>query len=187
MKIRIAVAICSPIPGFPHYRVTSGGEVLSSQPWRGTDSRTLAPRPNSHGYLRVRLYHEGRSASPFVHKLVAKAFMPARPTPSHCIRHLNGNQNDNRVENLAWGTSKENAADRERHGRTARGEAIQTAKLSAEDVLSIRSRLTTRETQQGLATEFGVSRTTIQAVAYRKSWKHLPSPEQEVKGEVSDD
>lgn len=58
-----------------------------------------------------------------VHKLVAWNYLPARPSTSHEIRHLDGNKMNNKATNLIWGTSKENAADRERHGRTSRGES----------------------------------------------------------------
>ena len=37
------------------------------------------------------------------------------------LRHLDGNKTNPHADNLAWGTQKENAADRERHGKTSRG------------------------------------------------------------------
>lgn len=39
------------------------------------------------------------------------------------MRHLNGIKTDNRPENLAWGTDKENAADALRLGEIKRGPA----------------------------------------------------------------
>jgi hypothetical protein len=46
---------------------------------------------------------------------------------------------DDRLENLRWGTHKENMEDREKHGRTARGERNGRYKLSPEQVRDIRT------------------------------------------------
>lgn len=41
--------------------------------------------------------------------------------PRQEVRHLDGDKRNTAPSNLVWGTARENAADRERHGRTARG------------------------------------------------------------------
>lgn len=111
-----------PIAGAPGYSVTRDGRVFSNtQNWRGYGRRELAQQPNAHGYPRVRLTVDGRRRVALVHSLVAAAFLPTRPSPQHEVRHLNGSRADNRAANLAWGTRAENAADRERHGKTSRG------------------------------------------------------------------
>lgn len=55
----------------------------------------------------------------YVHTLVCEAFYGPRPSPVHDVRHLNGDPLDNRLENLRWGTKKENQQDTIRHGRNA--------------------------------------------------------------------
>ena len=82
--------------------------------------RELAQYPNTHGYMRVRAVIDGKRKSLFVHKLVAFLFIGARPSAMHEVRHLDGDRTNNNVTNLAWGTRKENAADRKSHG-TDRG------------------------------------------------------------------
>jgi hypothetical protein len=42
------------------------------------------------------------------------------------IRHLDGNPKNNRLENLAWGTYKENAQDRELHKAMRRRKLMPT-------------------------------------------------------------
>lgn len=106
----------------PGYEVTRDGRVFSTTGWRGLPRREMAQDLNSHGYLRVRLVHDGRRVVRLVHVLVAQAFLPPRPSPNHEVRHLDGDKMNNSAANLAWGTRKDNAADRERHGRTSRGE-----------------------------------------------------------------
>ena len=68
------------------------------------------------GYWRVSAYlGSGCIRSRYVHKLVIEAFLG--PTPKgQLVRHLNGVSTDNRIENLAFGTAKDNYADAVRHG-----------------------------------------------------------------------
>ena len=108
----------------PGYEVTREGRVYSvNHNWRGYGRRELDQTPNSDGYPSVRLTIEGKRKRLAVHKLVALWFLPPRPSPKHEIRHLDGNKENPSADNLAWGTPKENADDRERHGKTSRGES----------------------------------------------------------------
>jgi hypothetical protein len=79
--------------------------------------RVLQPTPTGARYLQVNLAGTMR----LVHRLVLEAFVGLCPV-GHEGAHLNGNRTDNRRANLAWKTPRENAADRERHGATARGD-----------------------------------------------------------------
>lgn len=107
----------------PGYRVTADGRVFSVEHnWRGYGERELSQLPHKDGYLTVRLMVNGKRKRFAVHRLVAEQFLAPRPSPTHQVRHLDGNKANNRVANLAWGTAKENADDRQMHGRTSRGE-----------------------------------------------------------------
>lgn len=103
------------------YEVTRDGRVFSMTNWRGCGRRELAQQPNDDGYPSVRLIVDGKRKRLAVHVLVAREYLPPRPSPGHEVRHLDGNKDNPCAENLAWGTRKENADDRERHGRTSRG------------------------------------------------------------------
>jgi hypothetical protein len=103
------------------YEITRDGRVFSTTNWRGLGRRELAQQPNDDGYPSVRVTLAGKRVRYAVHALVAFAHLPDRPSPSHEIRHLDGNRLNSHADNLAWGTRKENAEDRERHGRTSRG------------------------------------------------------------------
>lgn len=108
----------------PGYEVTRDGRVLSvSHNWRGYGRRELRQHLDAYGYPRVRLTIGGRRRAYLVHRLVAANHLEPRPTDKHEVCHINGDKTDNRVENLRWGTRKENAADRERHGNTSRGKS----------------------------------------------------------------
>jgi len=101
----------------PGYKVSKDGRIFSTgHNWRGYGVREMKLHPNSHGYLRVKLTINGRSKNYMVHKLVAEAFIGKRPNAKYQICHKNGLRTDNRVENLYYGTARENAKDRTNHG-----------------------------------------------------------------------
>lgn len=106
----------------PGYRVTEDGRVFSvASNWRGYGEREMRHQPNADGYPSVRILIDGKRTRISIHRLVARDFLPSRPSPRHEIRHLDGNKNNPNASNLAWGPRKDNADDRERHGRTSRG------------------------------------------------------------------
>lgn len=120
-----------PVPGLEgRYDVSNMGRVRSltstvqcpGDGSRGPYSRTIPGRILAqHGtpYLGVSLPRSLRGSSSRTHKLVLEAFVG--PLPKGMVtRHLNGNHTDNRLENLAYGTPRENGLDTVRHGRHKR-------------------------------------------------------------------
>lgn len=106
--------VSAPLRGFSGYVADDEGHIWSL---KGCARRRLAEHPNTHGYLTVRLCVAGREMRKVVHALVCAAFHGERQ-PRHEARHINGIQHDNRPSNLTWGNARDNAADRESHGRT---------------------------------------------------------------------
>lgn len=106
-----------PVRGYEGlYEVSDLGRVRSL-PRPGTRGVVLRPDVGGPGYPAVRLFRQGKKTHLNVHSLVAVAFLGPRPAGGEC-RHLNGDQTDNRLVNLQWGTSAENSQDMMRHGRT---------------------------------------------------------------------
>lgn len=94
-----------------------------------------------------------------VHQLILFAYVGERPADMEC-RHLNGNALDNRLENLCWGTKKENAADAMRHGTAVclnYGEHAIGAKLSDKQVREMRALFMQGYKQKDLAKRFNIS------------------------------
>ena len=109
-----------PIAGFEGlYEVSREGQVRSV---RRTDSlgrqvggRPIQPHAVGRGYLRATLYRGGKRYRKWVHHLVLEAFVGPQPVGQEAL-HLNDVPDDNRVENLRWGTPKENINMRDAGG-----------------------------------------------------------------------
>jgi hypothetical protein len=103
-----------PVVGFPDYRVSSHGRVVSLRK-KGVAHEMRGGR-NQRGYRMVSLRNpEGRITVRTVHRIVSIAFLG--PTPDGLqIRHLDGNKDNCAVENLAFGTPSQNMLDQVRHG-----------------------------------------------------------------------
>ncbi len=118
------------ISEFPGYQVDSTGVVWScwkskgrgrgiGVEWRmSNDWRPLKQHPCGGGgkYLFVRLYNRANGVKKqfTVHRLVLVTFAGPPPAGTQCL-HGDGNPHNNSIENLRWGTAKENASDREKH------------------------------------------------------------------------
>jgi HNH endonuclease len=101
------------IPDFPDYMATTEGQILSYKGKYRTE-RILKGQP-SPNYLHVTLRRNGRSYVIAVHTLVLLTFRGPRP-PGCEGRHHNGNNFDNRLENLFYATHSVNMRDQVRHG-----------------------------------------------------------------------
>lgn len=166
------------ISGCPGYRVTSDGDILSNwKPGRGgcrdnNDWRRIKSFPNSKGYLSLGIYVNGKRLSCMVHQLVATAFLGPKPDGLE-VRHLDGNQLNNRSDNLCYSTHADNESDKDKHGTKLLGDKHPRAILSSVDIDEIRRRASNGGwgIKTKLAKEFGVSNTTIHDVINNKTWK----------------
>lgn len=124
-------------------------------------------------YPRVGFQFEGRKGWADLHVLVCETFNGPKPAPGYHCAHNDGDPLNNRADNLRWATPKENAADTLRHGRLRRGEKSNLAKLSADQVRSIRARAEAGETIKALASDFGLTREGVSAIVKRINWRHI--------------
>ena len=67
-------------------------------------------RKDKDGYLRLNVFHNGKNTTLRVHTLVGECFIP-NPDNLPTINHIDGNKENNRVENLEWMTVEENTSD----------------------------------------------------------------------------
>lgn len=143
--------VWKPIPGWDdRYEVSSRGRVRSLC-HRGKPRAypvVIAASVDSRGYCAVSLCRDNKVSRRLVHRLVLETFVGHCPDGKEC-GHLNGNPLHNYLDNLAWVTKKENAAHRDKHGTTSRGESRPLAIFTEQEVRHLRA---------------------LHALGYRKSW-----------------
>lgn len=84
------------------YKVSNLGKVFSC-----VRNKIMKLDISRAGYHSVRLYKEREYSHPYVHRLVAQAFIP-NPDNKEQVDHINTIRTDNNVENLRWVTVTEN-------------------------------------------------------------------------------
>lgn len=162
-----------PHPEFPNYAIGDDGSVWTVM--CGIIQK-LSPSLRGPGkYHAVTLHYNGRKAQRYVHQLVLETYDTYRPDNLQC-RHLDGNNQNNRVENLKWGTAWEQAQDKILHGTVNKGSRNGQSKLTEESVREIKSLLNSGSTTEQLADKFGVSGATINRVASNAIWSHVDLP-----------
>lgn len=157
------------IPGFPNYRITPNGQI-----WSGTKYKWIKPCENKKGYLCVTIVGQRRLFCK-VHRLVLETYVGPCPVGME-TRHLNGNKQDNRLENLCWGTHQENMRDTIVHGISGspKGELAGKSKLCREQVKVIfHAYHDGIGTLKELAHAFSVHLGTIHLIVRKKTWGHL--------------
>lgn len=142
------------------------GRVLTVK--RSHKGKALRPGRSRCGHVSVSL---GRNNSILVHVLVLETFAGKRPEGMECL-HRDGRPDNNRLENLRWGTRSENLHDAVRHGAKPVGEDAYQAKLRNSDIPVIRS-LFGRISYCEIGRRYGVSDAAIRQIKDGKSWKHI--------------
>lgn len=80
------------------YQVSNLGRVKSLKFGK---EKILTPTINSRGYYHTCLRKDGRSDTVYIHRIVAKAFLP-NPDNLPLINHKDEDKTNNRVDNLEW-------------------------------------------------------------------------------------
>lgn len=143
------------LPTQPH------GAVLPLDPPEQADCA------NRFGYRIIRL---GRVGSAMAHRVIWIASNGPIPEGLE-INHKNGKKGDNRLDNLELVTPSENTVHSYRLNPDL---GKRTKKITAADVVDIRSSTKTREQ---LAEDYGVDYRTIWGIVKHRTWQHVKQPE----------
>lgn len=84
--------------------------------WSDVSQQFIKPKPmDNHGHLGVCLSVNGKPIYRYLHRLMAEAFLP-NPYGLPIVRHLDDDPRNNYLDNLRWGTQKDNHDDCCRNG-----------------------------------------------------------------------
>ena len=161
--------------------ITPKGDVFK----RGRRNRWLHCSPShngkcGHAQITVKTKQTDTGAfriDALVHRLVALAFIP-NPDNHPCVCHRDETLDsngflDNSVENLWWGSYKDNMADKTHKGRHSKGSARPLSKLLEKDIPVIRQLYAAGKKQTEIAEIYGVYQQIISNIINNKSWKHI--------------
>ena len=154
---------------------TRGGQTFPIS-YKGQERKLTR---NSDGYFKVNLsfLYGGKPAKRCsVSRLVAEAFLGPCPE-GHQVCHNDGDNSNNNLSNLRWGTVLENHADKKRHGtnfpKEHFGEAHKNSKLTVEKVKELRERVSNGESTRSVALEFGIGESTARQAVNRVTWRSV--------------
>lgn len=125
-------------------------------------------------YLQVRVMIDGKRANALAHRLVYRHFngpIPDRLT----VNHENGKKQDNNPKNLTLATYTEQQIHATRvlkvgHACNQNGQNNSMAKLTPDQVATIRHRRSTGELLKSIANDYGVSDRCISKIALGHRW-----------------
>lgn len=147
------------------YDITMDGQVINKH-----TGKALKLQPNGKGYLRFGLHTENGRRMFFVHRIVAEMYIP-NPENKPQVNHIDGNKQNNNVNNLEWVTNIENRKHAIANDLHTMGEKCSWSKLTWRKVNYIRNH--PEISREVLAKRYNVTKGTIDDVRKFKSWKTI--------------
>lgn len=173
-----------PVVGFEgSYEISNLGRVRSVErrvPWQGTlttvRAKLIKPCDTGRGHKFVSFCRGGRKTRKnyYIHRMVLEAFVGPCPPGMECRHFPDRDRANNRLDNLQWGTRRQNMRDKDFHGTHLHGERSPNAKMSDAMVRKIVKLLRAGQLmQKEIAAKFGIDPGRVQAIASRKAWRRI--------------
>ena len=161
---------------FPNYRVGSDGSVWSkaSGQWRRLKRQLL-----TNGYPYVTLYKPGLCSGRkcLVSRLVLEAFVGPAPKRLEARHFPDRNPLNNNIDNLRWGTHRENMNDKVFHKTQPHGEQMPWAVVTSQIARELREEYAvTSLTISDLARKHGLHRDVVYGVISGRNWRRAGGP-----------
>ena len=137
-----------------NYYITDNGQIFSE-----ITNKILTTQLDKDGYEKVRLIStDGKRHRYSVHRLMLENFEPRKNMSELQVNHIDGNKQNNNLNNLEWVTPSENIKHAYAIGlKNQSGEANNAAKLTEKQVIEI------------IEKEYGVSICTIKLIKDKKN------------------
>ena len=107
-----------------------------------------------------------------IHRLVIKEFVSGESTERNCANHKDLNKLNNHECNLEWCSKRENTIHAHKAGRfIATRNLLGGAKINMDIANQIRNRFLTEKNKQKLASDYGITRSTIYKIVNNIIWR----------------
>jgi len=150
------------ITDYPNYIVAYEGTVINKK-----TGRILKTDTNSCGYLRVTLCMDNKPKKFFIHRLVAQAYLE-NPDGFPQVNHLDGDKQNNTVENLEWCTQSIN-----QYHAHANNLQKRFTKVSEQQVKTICDLLGEGLSVRSISQVMDISRYIPEDIKRGKTWRHI--------------
>ena len=125
-----------------------------------------------NGYKIIGLSFQGKVKTRFIHRLVAKEFIPNKDNLPE-VNHKNGIKHDNYIFNLEWTTHRMNGQHASRIKLLAVGSKHGLSKLKEPQIPTIRREYRYGKSTIEISKQYKVNPETIRSVIIGKTWKHV--------------
>jgi hypothetical protein len=158
------------------YQVSNTGKVKRLSGKNCLKDRILKKTKHNGYYSKVVLSKNGTHNGANVHRLVGMAFLD-NPNNLPFVLHKDETlppEEIDKVENLWWGTPKDNDEDKVKKGRQPKGIKHGNSVITEQDVIRIREfRKKTGAGYRVISKELNLSIDAVNKVLYGNSWKHV--------------
>lgn len=152
---------------YNYYKVSNYGKVINKH------GKMLSMKTDIHGYVCTSITDYEGYRIKGMHRIVAMVFIP-NPNNLPEVNHIDGNKENNRVDNLEWCTKKHNMKHRSEVLGYMVGTDNPTNKLTEDQVLEIYALCRDTETKyKDIAKMYGVIPEEVNRIAFGVVWKHL--------------
>lgn len=153
------------------YSISIDGKVYSSY-----SKKILKPSPSGDKskYMSVSLCKNNKKYTRKLSRLILETYIGPCPENMEAC-HIDGDNFNDHLYNLRWGTKSQNQKDAVRHGTAQglknHGNRCNLSKLTESQVIEIRNLYKTKNyTQKELGEKYGVHQTAIHYIVTKRNW-----------------
>lgn len=150
------------VPFGNNYTINEMGEIFNTR-----TTKKLKPYLSDWGYFKVSVSDYPLKKTYLVHRLIALSFIP-NPDNKPEINHIDGNKQNNSIENLEWVTTTENIRHALMFGLMPTGDKHPKVKVTDNEILIIKQMRKDNITYKKISEKFGISVTHACRVAKGK-------------------
>src|SRR5882724_10186488 len=162
------------------YALSSLGRVASYSDDVLTDGKLLNGSLTT-GYKTLNLHRPGNNGTLYIHREIARLFLPKASQKHKYVIHVNHNKLDNSSKNLKWATLEEMINHQQKSPAKVAYKKVQAnrtvgLKLTASQVKSIKKTLSDPKrklTINNLAEKYGVSEMTMYRIKSGENWSRV--------------